>query len=172
MNSEQITRLSHDVNDLLTRYIAIHDDVFRASWRRIVPVRGLFQKIDFHRHFINITEIETSLTAMKAEAEMLSEKTLGADKNYITTLHQYIAALLHAVALFTRIIGRLRAKRDNKEYRWNEYRRDLKTYNRSRRYYGTLGRELNRKWARYSLSNATTARADNSQTKVLPTPGP
>ena len=74
MYEEQIKLLSLDVYDALSRYVAIHDEFFKTSARRVVPIRWLFEAIDLDRHFVEITEIETNLERMRAEAHCLCNK--------------------------------------------------------------------------------------------------
>jgi hypothetical protein len=112
MFRSQVGKLTHDVNEVLTRYIAIHDDIFPASWGRIIPIPGLFQAIDFRRHFIDITGIEISLQGMKAEAARLYETAPSIEKDYVATLCHYIAELLKTVSLFVRAIEKAKGKSD------------------------------------------------------------
>ena len=53
-NKEKILELSWNTNDLLSQYVAIHDDVFKTSIRHIIPIPGIFKAIDFGEHLKKI----------------------------------------------------------------------------------------------------------------------
>ena len=56
-NKEKILELSWNTNDLLSQYVAIHDDVFKTSIRHIIPIPGIFKAIDFGEHLKKIENI-------------------------------------------------------------------------------------------------------------------
>lgn len=149
MHDEHIVKLTHDVNDLLTRYIAIHDDIFRASWRRFIPIPGLFQKINYQQHFIDITNVEITLSAMKVEAAGLYENVSGAGKDCVAALNNYIASLLNSLSVLIKIIEGLKDKSKHKKYNWNEYGLHVHSYEQLREKHAALGVEVNQKWEKY-----------------------
>ena len=38
-------------NAILREYVAIHDAIFKFSWRKAIPIPGLFKATDFVAHF-------------------------------------------------------------------------------------------------------------------------
>ena len=49
MNASVIT-LAANVNDILSRYILIHDQIIKFSIRKLIPIPGLFKAIPFCTH--------------------------------------------------------------------------------------------------------------------------
>jgi hypothetical protein len=148
MRQEPIVELSQYVNSLLSSYVAIHDDVFKASLSRVLPMPGFFQAIDFRRHLIEIRGIEVSLESARSEASFLLDKLSGLEKEYALILMLYTDALLKTISLFAKIIEALKLKVDGKRYGWITYRRDVKEYQRSIDKYAESGKELNYTWQR------------------------
>lgn len=42
------------VGEILNAYIAIHNDIFRFRWRRLIPFGRWFEGIDFHGHLVSL----------------------------------------------------------------------------------------------------------------------
>ena len=76
-------------NAILCEYVTIHDAIFKFSWRKAIPIPGLFKATDFGAHFRNLSRLASELAAislaLKAETESLESS------------HQYTAALFEAV---------------------------------------------------------------------------
>ena len=49
MNASVIM-LAANVNDILSRYILIHDQIIKFSIRKLIPIPGLFKAIPFCTH--------------------------------------------------------------------------------------------------------------------------
>ena len=108
-------------NAILGKYVAIHDAIFKFSWRRTLPIPGLFKAIDFGAHCKDLGRLASKLaaisSALKAESGSLEA-------------YQYTAALLEAVQALREICGRLYEKSQGElsKYPMAEYNANLKTY--------------------------------------------
>lgn len=40
---------------ILERYKTIHDQIFKFSWRKVIPISGLFKPIDYGLHLSDLT---------------------------------------------------------------------------------------------------------------------
>lgn len=54
---DDLIRKSFDVRDILTQYTKIHNDIFKSSLRRIIPIPGVFKAIDFGKHYGSLSEL-------------------------------------------------------------------------------------------------------------------
>jgi hypothetical protein len=151
MYRQQVVELTHHINSLLGEHVAIHDDLFKVSLRRVLPIPGFFQAMNFHRFLLDITRIEGSLEAARAQAFFLLNEISDMERDYVMSLMLYIDALLKTVCLFVNIVERLKLKNEGRRYGWFTYRRDLKEYRRSTNRYTALGKELNNNWQQYRL---------------------
>jgi hypothetical protein len=138
------------VNDALSRYIVAHNDVFKASAKRLVPIPGVFEAIDFKAHVETLTGVEGTLTeagvttasAMEGSGDVMVRRFLG-------HLQKYEAALLEAVRQLRQISERLyRKSQDPKAYKWSTYQKDLHAYEDAVKHYSKMGVELNAAYER------------------------
>lgn len=58
---QQITSLAYQVNDILSRYVVIHDAIFKSSIRKILPIPGLFKAIDYGSHYHELDDLHSDL---------------------------------------------------------------------------------------------------------------
>jgi hypothetical protein len=139
MYQQQIVMLSLRADDHLRNYVAIHNELFEMSIKRLVPIPGFFQSIDFNRLLNDISQVATSVEEMLTELRFLLNRIGGAERDYVAALMVYIEALQETVKLLLNIIDRLKLKNDGERYGWSTYRRDLREYQRSVANYVTFG---------------------------------
>ena len=145
-DKEQIVGLSWYVNDLLSQYVAIHDDVFKTSIRHAIPIPGIFKAIDFGAHLAKveniIPELENCDNKIKSFAENVSEQ----EREYLDLLSKYVGALIETVSRLKVVVGGLYAKSQsfaNSNYDWKNYKNDLAKYEQSVQDYTAIGGHLN-----------------------------
>lgn len=145
-NKEDVTKLSWEVNGLLSQYVVIHDDVFKTSIHHIIPIPGIFKAIDFSAHFAKMESILTELDNSSYRIKSLSESLSDQDHVYLNLLSEYVCALIVTVSLLKVVVGALHAKSQsfiNSNYDWKNYNGDLAQYERSVQDYLLIGGRLN-----------------------------
>ena len=123
---------------ILGEYVAIHDAIFKFSWRKALPIPGLFKAIDYGDHFRDLGRLASKLASISL--------TLKAESGSLEVFHQYTAALLEAVQALREICGRLyeKSQGDLSKYSMAEYNANVKTYEGLVNKYQALGVTLNR----------------------------
>jgi hypothetical protein len=109
-------------NAILGEYVAIHDAIFKFSWRKALPIPGLFKATDFGAHFRDLDRLASKLAAISA--------TLKAESGALEGSHQYTAAVLEAIQALREICRRFyeKSQGDLSKYPMSEYNADLKSY--------------------------------------------
>lgn len=109
-------------NAILREYVVIHDAIFKFSWRKTLPIPGIFKATDFGAHFRDLGRLASELAAISS--------ALKAESGSIEGSHQYTAAVLEAVQALREICGRLYEKSQGElsKYPMAEYNANLKTY--------------------------------------------
>ena len=145
-NKEQITELSWSVNDLLSQYVAIHDDIFKTSIRHAIPIPGIFKAIDFGAHLGKVENIIPELENCDSKIKSLAESVNGQEREYLDLLARYVGALIETVSRLKVVVGALYAKSQsfvNSNYDWKNYKSDLASYEQSVQDYMAIGGRLN-----------------------------
>jgi hypothetical protein len=109
-------------NAILREYVVIHDAIFKFSWRKTVPIPGIFKATDFGAHFGDLGRLASELAALSS--------ALKAESGSLEGSQQYTAALLEAVQALREICGRFyeKSRGDLSKYPMAEYNANLKTY--------------------------------------------
>jgi hypothetical protein len=123
---------------VLDEYVAIHDAIFKFSWRKALPIPGLFKAIDYGAHLRDLGRLASELTTFSL--------ALKAKPGSLEVFHHYAAALLEAVQSLQGIAGRLyeKSQGDLSKYSMTEYNIDVKTYDSLVSKYVAIGMALNR----------------------------
>ena len=125
-------------NAIHGKCVAIHDAIFKFSWRKTLPIPGLFKAIDYGAHSKDLGRLASKLaaisSALKAESGSLEA-------------YQYTAALLEAVQALRQICRRYHEKSQGnvRTYPMAEYNANLKTYEGLMNKCQVLGVALNRR---------------------------
>lgn len=145
-NKEQIIELSWNVNDLLSRYVAIHDDIFKTSIRHAIPIPGIFKPIDFDAHLKNIVNIIPELENCDNKIKFIADNANGQEREYLDLLSKYTNALIVTASCLKVVVGALYDKSQsfaNSNYDWKNYKGDLAKYEQSVQNYMAIGGRLN-----------------------------
>lgn len=110
------------VNAILCEYVTIHDTIFKFSWRKALPIPGLFKATDFGAHFRDLGRLASELAATSSALKVESGSLEGS--------HQYTAALLKAAQALQEICGQFyeKSQGDLGKYPMAEHNANLKTY--------------------------------------------
>ena len=126
-----------EVHELLTRYIQIHNDVFKSSIRRIIPIPGIFQSIDYGKHYANLTALTNELEAIISGITVNDE--------FADALRKYAQALFQTISSLREICRKLyeKSQGDMNSYPKSQYEADLAEYHSYERTYRAFGKRLN-----------------------------
>lgn len=145
-NKEQIVELSWNVNDLLSQYVAIHDDIFKTSIRHAIPIPGIFKAIDFGTHLKKIENIISEFENCDDKIKYFTENVTGQEREYIDLLSKYTGALIETISRLKIVVSALYDKSQsfvNSNYDWKNYKSDLAKYEQSVQDYMAIGGHLN-----------------------------
>lgn len=131
---------SLDVGDILKSYIAIHNDFFKVSLRRILPLPVFFRSINFEDYFRRLFYLNETLAGIVRQFPDQSDES----PELLSVIKSYCAALTAAIAELREICGSMMEKAAHrKTYSWAAYQSDLKKYNAAVSRYRMIGSELN-----------------------------
>jgi hypothetical protein len=125
------------IHDALLRYVAVHNAIFKFSWRKMLPVPGLFKPIAYGQHESELS----SIAAILAE----NEHRLRERMEVPSIFFDYTSALLQAVEALQNICVKLYGESQGAvgSYRYGRYRGDVAKYHSLSKRYQTLGAQIN-----------------------------
>jgi hypothetical protein len=124
----------------------VHDNIFKFSLRKFLPIPGLFKAINYCKHEITLSgsENQLQLSSQSARQTMSCEGLSSAEREFLQALHEYGDALRDSVHRLREISAALCHKsRGAMDYSVSMYNRDTAAYNDSVMRYTALGEQLN-----------------------------
>ncbi len=109
-------------NAILGEYVVIHDAIFKFSWRKALPIPGLFKSTDFGAHCKDLHRLASKLAAISTKLKTAPGSLEGS--------LQYTESLLKAIEALREICRRFyeQSQGNLSKYPMAEYTADLKTY--------------------------------------------
>lgn len=136
--------LAFQVNEILSKYIFIHDEIFKFSIRKIIPIPGIFKKIDYLTHCNNLDVISKKLDAIEKEItntqKNIADKT---DQLFLVALDNYASSLNKTIKKLYSISYSLYKKSEGEDYSASKYNNDMNIYNQYVEQYRIIGSKLN-----------------------------
>ena len=140
----ELKSIAVEVNDLLDKYITIHDAVFKFSWRKIIPLPFIFKAIDFNSLHIQAKQILSELEACNQRIDTLIENTTQKERRFARCLSEYCMALIETVSLLKEILYQLYLKGESSnKYSLSEYNKQCALYKDAISNYTSMGNQLN-----------------------------
>lgn len=134
----KMTNEIEEVHEILEKYIAIHDAVFKRSWRKAIPLPGLFKPIKYGQHAAALNSLVSAIDRVAVG--------LGVKVGVPDILSRYIAALTDAMKtlcdMCTRLYGM--SEGDTQGYTLGLHKEKVAEYEGLVERYYALGAELNR----------------------------
>ncbi|MGB3194013.1 MAG: hypothetical protein WBC39_01830 [Phycisphaerae bacterium] len=127
-----------EAHAILSQYVAVHDEIFKFSWRKVLPIPGIFKPIDYGRHHSQLTSLSTRLERVLESLRRIPDAP--------AIFPVYVAALLDTVAYLRDMCQKLyeKSQGDMASYSKEAYRRDVDTYHELVNAYRSLGAQVNR----------------------------
>ena len=143
----ELTRLAVDVNDILGRYISLHNEIFKFSLRKIIPIPGIFNATKHCSHEIDLNTLLGELAKIRdsiSDNLVSLEGLTSTGGEFIRTLDEYSDALNDTIYGLYCITSELCLKsRGEVDYPYRRYKADVALYNNSVERYKQIGEQLN-----------------------------
>ncbi len=123
------------IHEILNEYGVIHDAVFKSSWRKAIPIPGIFKPIDYLSHMEQMSELELRFNQIASTTNL---------EELPPIFPQYAYALSEAMHAFFELCSNLHSKSNGGSYSMAQYKSDTASYQVLIDNYSTLGVELNK----------------------------
>jgi hypothetical protein len=138
------------VNDRLGRYIEVHGELFRSDAKRVIPIPGVFEQIDFATLTRRLSVIESDLIKNRQQISARLKAGVGNPpaRVLLAVLNEYGVALTDTVQRLKGITTRLDLKAQNlASYSFSQYNADVTSYEASIARYRAIANKLNPAYA-------------------------
>lgn len=140
----ELKSIAVQVNELLSRYVMIHDAIFKFSWRKIIPLPFIFKAIDFNNLHSQAKQILSELETCNQRIDSLIEDATQKESRFAHFLSEYCMALIETVSLLKEILYQLHLKGESSnKYSLSEYNKQCDLYKNAVNNYTSMGSQLN-----------------------------
>jgi len=142
-SNTQLRLIALKISNLLKKYVAIHNIVFKFSWRRIIYLPFIFEAIDFNNLCNQVKQILSELETYNQQINRLIENTTQKENLFARSLLKYCIALMETISLLKELLYQLylKSKKLNK-YNLNKYNKQYNLYKDSIGKYIGIGEQL------------------------------
>lgn len=137
LRPELRSSIAMELERLTDRCIKLRESLFKFSWKRLIPLPGFFEAIDYADLLINgedlanaILEAKGRIEALHDEAEL--EDIRSNDVNFLEACTVFCVDLRKEVKALNVILGRLKGKVETKiSYTKQQYNIDVNAHEQS-----------------------------------------
>ncbi|WP_342480260.1 hypothetical protein NST07_23525 [Paenibacillus sp. FSL L8-0340] len=135
--------IARNLNDSLTDYTNIHDEIFKKSIRNSIPIPFLFKAINFQELEQRLQSIHNDLSRYKTQVNDIRQSGSEAAAK-CNIFIEYVDKLMYAVQLLHGITHNLLLKSEvDSSYKLNEHTELVKRYEKAVDEYYSLGEKMN-----------------------------
>lgn len=135
--------IARNLNDSLTDYTNIHDEIFKKSLRKSIPIPFLFKAINFQEIGVKLQDIHNDLSRYKTQVNDIRQSG-SEDTNKCNIFIEYVSKLMYAVQLLQGITHNLLLKSEgNNSYKLNDHTELVERYEKAVDEYYALGDKMN-----------------------------
>lgn len=152
MNTKnELNEIALRVNNLLSEYIVIHDEIYKFSWRKIIPLPFVFKAIDFHNLHEKADRILNNLEQCNDDISKILDEVSNNESRFAHFLSEYCLALTNTVSLLKEMLHQLDLKSENSgDYSLSKHNKLSKEYDEAVQKYHGMGNRLNELYTEFN----------------------
>ncbi|MBL3539924.1 hypothetical protein [Aminivibrio sp.] len=123
--NEETVRLAHRVNGLVKAYMAVQDDLFRPSLRKILRIPGIYKPVDYEKNGEILQGLLDELVGVKSAIRHDVPDSSPEEIRFLGALRGYVSLMTSAVEKLRLICDRLGERSRGAAYGKEDYRSDM-----------------------------------------------
>ncbi len=125
MEREEIARLARQVSVLLKNYMAVQEDLFKPTLRKIVRLPFFYVPVDYRANSLKLEAILQELVTVKSAIRKRNPEGTLPEGKFLALLRGYVSLMATAAEKLREICGRLEQRSDGAPYTRQEYKTDM-----------------------------------------------
>lgn len=124
-SANETAALARRVDGMLRRYMAVQENLFKPSLRKIVRIPGIYRPIDYADNLRVLEELLRELAEIKAAIRRLEPEAASPEEKFLGVLRGYVSLMTSAAEKLAFICSRLKERSEGGAYGKEEYRSDM-----------------------------------------------
>ena len=143
ISNEETIRLARKVSELLKPYMAVQENLFRPSLRKILRFPGIYRPVDYGANGDILRKLLEELAEVKSAIRRDLPAASPGEENFLGVLRGYVSLMTGAVAKLLEICGRLGERSRGGSYGKGEYKNDMSALREIQKKHLDTGLKLN-----------------------------
>jgi hypothetical protein len=144
------TKLALDLGAILKAYVQVHDDIYKFSLRRVLPIPGVFQPIRYCEHEKSLSSLSATIVIVRSRIYDAGHSPAANSAALLQVMGEYTDVLLAAITKLRDICARFCASTKGQgSYSMPEFNAATRDYNSLVERYRAIGLQLNELYARH-----------------------
>lgn len=141
---QKILEIAQRTNAVLKHYMAIQNELFKPSLRKMIRLPGIYKPIDYSGNCQKLEEIISELECIKTSIRDISPDNKTEDGNFLILQRAYITGMLKAVVCVKEIAEKLyQRSTGHKDYTQKDYKEDIEVFKKAELEFLEIGLKLN-----------------------------
>lgn len=122
---EETVKLARRVNELVKVYMAVQDDLFKPSVRKILRIPGIYKPVDYGGNLRILEGILEELRDTKSAIRRDAPDASAGEAKFLGCLRGYVTLMIAAAEKLSHICRRLGDRSSGGDYGRDEYAKDM-----------------------------------------------
>ena len=125
MEREETARLARQVSVLLKDYMAVQEDLFKPTLRKIVRLPFFYAPVNYRANCLKLEAVLQELGRVKTAIRKGNSEGSLPEGKFLALLRGYVSLMATAAEKLREICGRLEGRSDGAPYSRQEYKVDM-----------------------------------------------
>ena len=125
MEKEETARMARQVSLLLREYMAVQEDLFKPTLRKIVRLPFFYTPVDYRANCLKLEALIQELGAVKSAIRKGNPEGTLPEGKFLALLRGYVSLMGTAAEKLREICGRLEERSGGAPYSRQEYKIDM-----------------------------------------------
>lgn len=122
---EETIRRARRVSEMVKTYMAVQDDLFRPSIRKLLRIPGIYKPVDYDKNEEILDGLLGDLAEVKSAIRQDAPEAPPEETPFLGALRGYVSLMTGAVERLKVICGRLGERSRGGDYKKDEYMKDM-----------------------------------------------
>ena len=131
------------VHNILRSHMAIQDDLFRPTWRKIIRIPGVYRPVPYGEKRDELRALAEQLHEIRTRIKGMKPEGDDEDGRFLISLRAYCTSLSESILALSDVCERLAAKSNGEDYPRSSYEKEIETFRALETKSMEIGKSLN-----------------------------
>ena len=140
---QETDECARTVHSILRSHMAIQNELFRPTWRKIVRIPGVYRPVPYGEKRDELRTLAEQLLEIRTRIKGMKPEGDNEDGRFLISLRAYCTSLSESILALSDICGRLSAKSKGEDYPRSSYEKEIGEFRALESKSMEIGKSLN-----------------------------